>query len=157
MVAPGLTQSIVAAARFGIAARPGDAAVIARDPRAWVLHQLDRTPAPINGDLPASAPMVAAMLQARQDKSEDGKKQENKRLRAVYLAEIAARVNAAAQSDQTRPTTDRATTASTSPGVPLGFNAIAVITPRQPLRPSEQPADIRQNTGRASPRLVTGA
>ncbi len=99
MVAPGLTPSIVAATRFGIAARPGDAAAIARDPRVWVLHQLDRPAVPINGDLPKSAPMVAAMLEARQDKSADGKKQENQRLRAVYLAEIAARVNAAVQSD----------------------------------------------------------
>jgi uncharacterized protein (DUF1800 family) len=99
MVAPSLTKSIVAATRFGFAPRPGDVNAMAGDPQAWVLRQLDRRPAPIGGNLPASAPMVAAMLQARQDKSLDGKKQENQQLRAVYLAELDARVQAAAESE----------------------------------------------------------
>jgi uncharacterized protein (DUF1800 family) len=43
--------------------------------------------------------MVAAMLEARRDKSDEGKKRENEQLRALYLAEIAARVNAATTSD----------------------------------------------------------
>jgi uncharacterized protein (DUF1800 family) len=99
MVAAALTNALTAATRFGYAPREGELATIARDPRGWVLHQLEQRPAPLSGDLPASAPMVAAMLQARQDKSEEGRRQQNQQLRAVYLAENAARVNVAATSE----------------------------------------------------------
>jgi len=99
MVAAGLTEAVIAATRFGFAAREGELPVIAGDPQGWVLHQLDRRPTALGGSLPASASMVAAMLEARQDKSEEGKRQQNQQLRAIYLAELAARVNAAATSD----------------------------------------------------------
>ncbi len=99
MVAAASMKAVIAATRFGFAPRAGELAVIARDPEGWVLRQLDRPCAPLGGDLPASAPMVAAMLEARQDKSEEGRRQLNQRLRAIYLAELAARVNAAATSD----------------------------------------------------------
>jgi uncharacterized protein (DUF1800 family) len=99
MVAAALTRAVTAAARFGFAPREGELAMIARDPQAWVLRQLDQPPMTLSGGLPLAAPMVAAVLEARRDKrnqSEDGKRQENQRLRAIYLAEIAARVKAAA-------------------------------------------------------------
>ncbi len=99
MVAAALTKAVIAASRFGYAPRAGELDVIARDPEAWVLRQLDQRPVPLSGSLPASGPMVAAVLQARQDKSEDGKKRENQQLHALYLDEIAARVNAAAASE----------------------------------------------------------
>lgn len=51
--------------------------------------------------------MVAAMLQARQDKSEEGKRQQNQQLRTLYLAENAARVSSAATSET--PLIDRLT------------------------------------------------
>src|SRR5579862_550451 len=99
MVAAALTKAVIASTRFGFAPRAGELEVIARDPQGWVLRQLDQRPMALSGDLPASAAMVAAMLEARQDKSEDGKKRENQQLRAIYLAELAARVNAAATTD----------------------------------------------------------
>jgi uncharacterized protein (DUF1800 family) len=99
MVAAALTKAMIAATRFGFAPKPGELATIARDPQGWLLHQLEQRPAVLDSSLPASAPMVAAMLQARQEKSDDGKKRENEQLRAIYLAEIAARVSAAATSD----------------------------------------------------------
>ena len=99
MVAAALTHAVVAASRFGYGARAGDLAVIGRDPRGWVLRQLDQRPAALAGNLPAAAPMVAAMLEARLDKSEEGKRKENQQLRALYLAELEARVAAGATSD----------------------------------------------------------
>ncbi len=99
MVAAAVTNAVFAASRFGFAPRPGDLAAIGSDPRGWALHQLDRPSTTMPSDLPASAPMVAAMLQAREDKSDEGKKTENQRLRAVYLAEQTARLDAAVTSD----------------------------------------------------------
>jgi uncharacterized protein (DUF1800 family) len=101
MVTAVLESAVTAATRFGFAPRPGELAAIARDPQGWVLRQLDAPPALLGGNLPGSAAMVAAMLQARRDKrlqNEAGKREENKRLRTVYLDEIEARVKAAATS-----------------------------------------------------------
>src|SRR6185437_7560855 len=103
MVAAALTNALVAATRFGYAPRPGELATIAQDPRGWVLHQLDAKPATFDLSLPASAGMVAEMLQARQEfrkqNDPDAKKGENQRLRAVYLAELDARTHAAVDGD----------------------------------------------------------
>lgn len=98
MVAAALTKALTAATRFGFAPRAGELAAIAHDPQGWALRQLDQRPMALDSSLPSSAPMVAAMLEARRDKSDEGKKRENEQLRALYLAEIAARVNAAAAS-----------------------------------------------------------
>lgn len=103
MVAAALTAAVVAATRFGYAPAPGELETIAQDPRGWVLRQLDAPPAPLDPSLPTSAAMVAEMLQARQDarqnQSDDAKKAENERLRAIYLAEIEARSDAAVTSN----------------------------------------------------------
>ena len=103
MVAAALTNALVAATRFGYAPKSGELRAIAQDPRGWALHQLDAKPATLDPSLPASPSMVAEMLQARQDfrknKDPDFKKAENQRLRAVYLAELDARLHAAADSD----------------------------------------------------------
>ena len=103
MVAATLTNALVAATRFGFAPKPGELSSIAQDPRGWVLHQLEAKPAILDPSLPASAGMVAEMLQARQDfaknKDPDSRKAENQRLRAVYLAEVDARLHAAVDSD----------------------------------------------------------
>jgi uncharacterized protein (DUF1800 family) len=103
MVAAALTNALVAATRFGYAPKPGELSIIAHDPRGWALHQLDARPATLDPNLPASPGMVAEMLQARQDfrknKDPDFKKTENQRLRAVYLAELDARLHAAVDSD----------------------------------------------------------
>jgi uncharacterized protein (DUF1800 family) len=103
MVAAALTNALVAATRFGYAPRPGELRTIAQDPRGWVLHQLDAAPAALDPGLPPSPGLVAEMLQARQDarqnKDPDAKKAENQHLRAIYLAEIDARSNAAVTSE----------------------------------------------------------
>jgi uncharacterized protein (DUF1800 family) len=96
-------SAIIATTRFGFAARERDLAAVAGDPRGWVLGQLAHRPAQLPATLPSSASMVAAMLQARQDKkagektvAKTGAKDE---LRAVFLAEIGARMNAAIASE----------------------------------------------------------
>jgi uncharacterized protein (DUF1800 family) len=96
------SDALVAATRFGFAARAGDLDAIARDPRGWVLGQLGKAPAPLPGNLPSSASMVAAEFEMRRDKrdqDEGAKREFNERVRAVYLAEIAARVNTAVTSE----------------------------------------------------------
>jgi len=98
MVAAALTNALVATTRFGYAPRPGELASVARDPRGWVLRQLDAPPAPLDPALPNSAAMVAELLQLRQDRKNqaaDALKAANQRRRAVYLAETAVRTNAA--------------------------------------------------------------
>jgi uncharacterized protein (DUF1800 family) len=94
--------AIIATTRFGFAARRGDLAAAAPDPRGWVIGQLTRRPAPLQGDLPHASKMVAALLQARQDRKAGDVQQakdEKDELRTVYLAEVGARLNAAIDSD----------------------------------------------------------
>lgn len=93
------TLALIAASRFGYGARPGDLEMIARDPHGWALHQLDRKPATLSADLPSAARMVTRLLEVRRDKDQDEKRAANEEFRAVYLAEIAARVGAAVASD----------------------------------------------------------
>ena len=99
------SDALVAATRFGFAPRAGDLEAIARDPRGWVLGQLGKAPAPLPGNLPSSASMVAAEFEMRRDKrdqDEGAKRDFNERVKAVYLAEIAARVNAAVTSGNSK-------------------------------------------------------
>ncbi len=97
---PATAAALIAATRFGFAARPGDLGAIGRDPRGWVLGQLAHPPAPLPGNLPPGQSMVVAELEMRRDKREDGAKLAfNERVKAVYQAEIAARLAAAAQSE----------------------------------------------------------
>ena len=103
MVAAALTNALVATTRFGFAPAPGQLQTIGGDRRGWVLQQLNARLAMLDSSLPTSAAMVAEMLRNRQDakqnKTDDFKKAENERLRAIYLAEVDARNNAAIASD----------------------------------------------------------
>jgi uncharacterized protein (DUF1800 family) len=95
-------RAIVATSRFGFAARGNDLAAASGDPRGWVLAQLDRPAAPLPGDLPSAARMVVAELEARRDRKQgdkDGARVERDEVKATYLAEVAARLNAAIASD----------------------------------------------------------
>jgi len=95
-------EAIIAATRFGFAARGGDLGQIGRDPRGWVLAQLAHRPTPLPANLPASAQMVAAeftMRDNRRNGDEATKRDFNQQMRAVYLDEIAARTKAAAESE----------------------------------------------------------
>jgi uncharacterized protein (DUF1800 family) len=97
---PPISAALIAATRFGFAARAGDLAAIARDPRGWTLGQLARQAPPLPGTLPSTAAMVTLEFEARRDKREEGAKREfNEKVKAVYLQEIAARIGAAATSD----------------------------------------------------------
>jgi uncharacterized protein (DUF1800 family) len=94
-------DALIAATRFGIAARGDDLAVIGADARGWVLGQLAHRPTTLSGNLPNSAAMVAEELEMRRDKrqgDEAAKRAFNQRMRAVYLEEIEARTRAATES-----------------------------------------------------------
>jgi uncharacterized protein (DUF1800 family) len=105
---PAIGDAVTAATRFGFAARAGDLAVIARDPRGWVLGQLARRPAPLAGDLPSAATMVVAEFEMRRDKGDtEAKRAFAERAKSVYLAEIGARLGAAIASET--PLLDRLT------------------------------------------------
>ncbi len=61
------TAGIVAANRFGLGARPEEAAIIGRDPRGWLKAQLDGarpTPAALAG-FPTATQQARDMLLAR--------------------------------------------------------------------------------------------
>jgi uncharacterized protein (DUF1800 family) len=97
---PAIGDAVTAATRFGFAARAGDLALIARDPRGWVLGQLAQRAAPLPGDLPSAATMVVAEFEMRRDKGDTAAKRAfEERTKSVYLAEIAARLGAAIASE----------------------------------------------------------
>ncbi|MDB5405327.1 MAG: hypothetical protein JWL84_239 [Rhodospirillales bacterium] len=94
--------AIIATSRFGFAARGDDLAAASRDPRGWVLAQLDRPAAPLPSDLPTAARMVVAELEVRRDRQQgdkNGAMVERVEIRETYLAEVGARLNAAIASD----------------------------------------------------------
>jgi uncharacterized protein (DUF1800 family) len=102
MPAVAMSDALTAATRFGFAAKGDDLKVIAQDPRGWALRQLAHPAAPLPSNLPSSAAMVAAEFEMQRDQrqgDEEAKRAYNERVKAVYLAEIAARVDAAAQSE----------------------------------------------------------
>ena len=94
---PASMAAVIAATRFGFAAKPGELAQIGGDPRGWVAAQLNRRPDFAPGNLPPSPETVAAMLEARRDKEEKPALKE--RLKATYLGEIDARMRAAILGD----------------------------------------------------------
>lgn len=57
-------RSAIAANRFGLGARPGDAAAIGTDPTDWLLGQVD-PPVPTRPDRPASADTIAEITRLR--------------------------------------------------------------------------------------------
>ena len=98
---PVNSAALIAATRLGFAARGDDLAAIGGDPRGWGLAQLRRTLPPLAGNLPSSASMVVAELEMQRDKRDDpeAKRQFNERVKAVYFAEIEARIGAASSGD----------------------------------------------------------
>ncbi len=92
-------EAVIATSRFGFAAREGELAAVADDPRGWVRGQLRHRPAQLPASLPSAAAMVAATLQARQDKKAGETSDAKDALRAVFFAEIGARMNAAIASE----------------------------------------------------------
>ncbi|MBI3512603.1 MAG: DUF1800 domain-containing protein, partial [Proteobacteria bacterium] len=92
----------LAAARFGLGAKPGELAAIGREPRGWVERQLKPgtpLPAALAGQ-PTSAQILAEVLEANAAGGAQKIGQlARQRLRSVYLAEAAARTQAAIDSD----------------------------------------------------------
>jgi uncharacterized protein (DUF1800 family) len=92
------SSALIAATRFGYAARPGELEAIAADPRGWVMRQMV-PPQLLPGDLPTAASVLAEMFQVRRDKRDPADRKDfNQRVRQIYLGEIAARIGAAANS-----------------------------------------------------------
>src|SRR5262249_48863406 len=91
------TAAVIAATPFGFAPKPGELAELGADPRGWVAAQLKRKPDFNSGGLPPATEIVAAMLEARRDKEE--RPQLKERLKATYLAELDARLQAAVLGD----------------------------------------------------------
>jgi uncharacterized protein (DUF1800 family) len=101
MAAPASLDAVLAASRFGYAAKAGELDAIARDPKGWALRQLHAGLPGLPADLPQSSRMVGEMLEMRRDRrnqDDAAKKAANEQIKAVYLAEIAARVSTAATS-----------------------------------------------------------
>ena len=99
-------SALIAANRFGFAARQGELATLAHDPRGALLQQLEGPSPTLSGDLPSGTDMTALFLQERQDKrAPQDRKDFNERINDVYFSEIEARLGAAVSSD--RPYVER--------------------------------------------------
>jgi uncharacterized protein (DUF1800 family) len=99
-------SALIAATRFGFAARPGELAGLAQDPRGAVLKQLAGPAPALSGDLPSGSEMTALFFAARRDKrAPQDRKEFNERVTSVYFSEIEARLGAAVTSD--RPFVER--------------------------------------------------
>ena len=58
-------DAAIAANRFGLGARPGDARSIGSDPKAWLLAQLERPPSSAPAGAPESAKVLAEVRELR--------------------------------------------------------------------------------------------
>lgn len=85
------TEAVIATARFGLGAHPGELAEAARDAKGWAMAQLGRSAVLDATDLPSSADAVTRTLLARKEKDKTGKDE----LREVFIAEVGARITAA--------------------------------------------------------------
>lgn len=106
------TETVIAANRFGLGARPGDLEIIDRDPRAWLLGQVKAEPKPPTEfrRLPKSADLVVEAQDIRK-MQRDVRQQDDQPapdvvekfgayIRRNYLEQILARYRVAADSDQ---------------------------------------------------------
>jgi len=105
-------EAAIAANRFGLGARPGELTAIVRDPRAWLLDQLQgppRTPPDILA-LPDSATVLAEVQDLRRERRAqrqedaagtptDGVMQYGRTVRSHYVAQSGARYRNAAATD----------------------------------------------------------
>jgi uncharacterized protein (DUF1800 family) len=102
-------QSVIAASRFGLGARPGELAAIGNDPRGWLNAQLESpvpTPAPIAALRPSAGILAEFQSLRRQRQGADGDKLEalQRQLRHVlgpaYQQQVLARYQAAVSCEQ---------------------------------------------------------
>ncbi len=91
-------NALIAATRFGFAAKPGELDIIAADPRGWVTRQI-APPRPLAGDFPTAAAVLAETFAVQRDKKDPADRKEfNQRVRGIYFVEVAARIGAAVDS-----------------------------------------------------------
>ena len=100
-------DAVIAANRFGLGARPGDLPRVGKDPRSWLLDQLQgssRLPADIRA-LPSSDKVLIEVQEVRRemrqvdDPDADIVKAYGKLVRGHYVEQTAARYRVAAVSD----------------------------------------------------------
>ncbi|RAU22681.1 hypothetical protein CU669_08390 [Paramagnetospirillum kuznetsovii] len=92
-------QALLALCRFGMGAAPGEAAVMASDPRGWVIAQLDAqssVSAEISG-FDSAARLLTRLAELKRERKDD-KDAGKGELRRAFIAEAAARTRAAAAS-----------------------------------------------------------
>jgi uncharacterized protein (DUF1800 family) len=94
------TDAVIAVNRFGLGARPGELETAGRNPRHWLLDQLDgpsRTPSVIRA-LPDSADVIVGVQAARREAKNDAanKSGPGRMLRGNYLEQTEARYALAA-------------------------------------------------------------
>ena len=106
------TETVIAANRFGLGARPGDLGIIDRDPRTWLLQQVQEKPQLPSAfrRLPSSADLVVEAQEIR--KMQRNFRQQDDQpapdivekfgayIRRNYLEQIEARYRVAADSDR---------------------------------------------------------
>lgn len=101
-----MNKAVIAASRFGYGARPGDIKVIGRDPKKWLLDQL-QGPQRLHGDiqrLPSSASVLVDVQEIRrEDRNEkqsnpDAAKTYGRIVRRHYVDQTNARYRAAAET-----------------------------------------------------------
>ena len=97
------TETVIAANRFGLGARPGDLESIDRDPKAWLLDQVQGEPKMPPGfrRLPTTADLVVEAQQIRKMQRNVGQQDDQPApdvvekygayIRRNYLAQIEAR------------------------------------------------------------------
>jgi uncharacterized protein (DUF1800 family) len=105
---PHSLSAAIAANRFGLGARPGELAVIQKDPRAWLSQQLRGRPPVLAGEslVPASQ-TLARVLELRRERQEGAALKLASVYGPVYLDEVHARVSQAVTTH--RPFLERLT------------------------------------------------
>ncbi|MFY7960240.1 MAG: DUF1800 family protein, partial [Elsteraceae bacterium] len=103
--------SLIALNRFGLGARPGDAALVGADAKAWLRGQIAPPPAlPVYDGLPPGGISVAKLVSQGQSAAEIAKEAERlarEQGRELYAREMAARL--AAQLESPAPFIERMT------------------------------------------------
>lgn len=102
-----MNKAVIAASRFGLGARPGELQSIDRNPKAWLLDQL-QGPARLSDEishLPDSASVLVAVQDLRRQEREDRQKGDDavktygRTVRRHYIEQASARYRAAAETD----------------------------------------------------------
>ncbi len=94
-------DAFIAANRFGLGARPGELADIARDPRGWIANQISTSPSIPDAlaDMPPSHQTLIMIHEARVQGPKQLRKMARQKFRRIMIGEIIARTLAMVQSE----------------------------------------------------------